>query len=30
MKQIELLIYIVFFILMLLLVLKYWKTGRHE
>jgi hypothetical protein len=30
MKQIELLIYILFFVFMLLLVLKYWKTGRKD
>ena len=28
MKQIELLIYMIFFVFMLLLILKYWKTGR--
>lgn len=30
MKQIELLIYIIFFIFMVLLVVKYWKTGRDS
>ncbi len=30
MKQIELLIYIIFFVFMLLLVAKYWKTGKNE
>jgi hypothetical protein len=30
MKQIELLIYIIFLVLMLLLVAKYWNTGRNQ
>ncbi len=29
MKQIELLIYIIIFIFMLLMIVKYWKTGRN-
>ncbi len=28
MKQIELLIYIVFFVALLILVIRYWKTGN--
>ncbi len=30
MKQIELLIYIIIFVFMLLLIAKYWKTGRKS
>lgn len=30
MKQIELLIYILIFVFVLFLVVKYWKTGRRE
>lgn len=30
MKQIELLIYILIFVFVLFLVVKYWKTGKRE